>query len=201
MLVFAPPPSPGPHAASSAIADRSAYKHEREYLAVLNDHAGRWPGLCCWWCVIQIAKDTQPLPVVTQIKRERKRERRKATYYYQWKGYFCSPKCIKAYCQQHKISFGPTRVLLSNAGVMAWSDGCVEAAAPLLTQSRFGPSNAETRRLSRTMAYIPSAPSKQPQRRPRQHPVPCVPPRRKRARHRGPNTLVPWLQKPPPTTL
>lgn len=194
-----------PH--KSVSATKPAVDHETEYLHVLNDHRNRWPGLCCWWCTLEIK--AQPLPMVTQIRRV------SGEYQYQWRGFFCSPTCIKAYCAAHATSFSPTRAFLSDAGVLSWADGPVPPAASHLTQTRFGPKCAQSRQLRRSTQRIvatgtstgsrassyPRAGQQQQQQYARR------PLSRKRARHCGANTLVPWLNKrqdpppPPPSPL
>lgn len=173
-------------------ATKRVVDSESEYFHVLNDHTNRWPGLCCWWCTLKIK--SQPLPMVTQIRRTND-----GGYQYQWRGFFCNPTCIKAYCGQSHLSFSPTRAFLSEAGVLSWSDGPVKAAPSYLTQARFGPKCAQSRQLRRsTRSLHKEESSVSCQRQQSAAAQALCGKKRKRARHCGANTLVPWLRQQEP---
>lgn len=198
-------------AASLSGGDAAAARpEERLYLAILNDHAQHWPGLCCWWCTNEIPKEQQPLPLAMRQRRvvRTARSSLRTTSGYQWHGFFCCVACVKAFCVSRQVPFSPTRMFLAEIGVMPWRVKSVVAAPNYLDQRKFGPG---TFRTSSHKYRMQAVCLKSPQARPISSRLPgggadcggggenkggpraASPLRRKRRRHGGNGTLVPWL--------
>ena len=180
---------------------------EKKYCRVLADHTKEWPGLCCWWCTNPIPADGHPLPMV--ITGERPKSLRPA-YKFHLRGFFCSVGCVKAFCVSRDVGFAPTRMLLAKTGALSWKAPPVEVAPNYLCQQRFGPGpyKSETRHVRRSVietgppcAQISSRGCVACARRRKLPGASCAPApvqivARRRKRHRGEGTLVPWLDPP-----
>lgn len=180
----------------------AAIEDERRYLAILNDHSQHWPGLCCWWCTNEIPKEQQPLPLALRQRRVVRTSRSsfRRTSGYQWHGFFCCVACIKAFCVSRQVSFSPTRMFLAEIGAMPWHSPPVPAANNYLDQRKFGPGTFRTSSHKYRMQTVCLV---SPPRRPissrvrmatqQQPSTDRATLRRKRRRHGGDGTLMPWL--------
>lgn len=187
---------PAPPKGSAAAED------ERRYLAILNDHAQHWPGLCCWWCTNEIPREQQPLPLAMRQRRvvRTSSSSLRRTSGYQWHGFFCCVACVKAFCVSRQVSFSPTRMFLAEIGVMPWHAPPVLAANNYLDQKKFGPG---TFRASSHKYRMQTICLESPAKRPISSRVTMTTTqlstnrattlRRKRRRHGGDGTLMPWL--------
>ena len=182
----------------------AAVEDERRYLAILNDHAQHWPGLCCWWCTNEIPKDRQPLPLAMHQRRVVRTSRSsfRRTSGYQWHGFFCCVACVKAFCVSRQVPFSPTRMFLAEIGAMPWHLPPVRPANNYLDQKKFGPGAFRTSSHKYRMQTVCLM---SPPHRPLSSRVRTAPQqqtstdrawatlRRKRRRHSGDGTLMQWL--------
>jgi hypothetical protein len=165
----------------------------------------RWPGLCCWWCTLQIPSDCAPTPLAVDFVAPDK---------FELQGYFCTTACCKAYAINRGVSFSLTTMYLRRNG---GGGGGGHAIAPdYLTHAKFGPSGRSHRGTPRvrrrTLEIVAgntcSCNHKSIKRtasdlvsRRRKGPAPRItsykadPLHRKTKKFCGPGTLVPWLDE------